>query len=183
MRIAILLLSLVLEALPARSASGEPSPPKAAADATCGAHGYSAAVSLQYKPNVLGSLGGLSFNIRYPRTLSLPGAGIDKKVAERVTSLVGPDFDFISAVDDNDADGRQDLLRIIVVTKKGAVPPADVARIRFDCEPGSTIAPSDLECRPEQIADGQGQLFPKETASQVSCSVSALGPVTAKKES
>ena len=178
-RPAVTRLALVLGVqgmLAAGTAGGES--PEAAARPTCSQGHVEVAVSLRYDDRTLGDVAGLFLQIDYPDAVALPGKGTDQSVRARITSLLEPRCRLVPVNEDTDADGREDRIRILLVsTTKDPLPSAPVARIRFDC--AAEPPPAAFRCATGQVADSAGQLMRATEARQVTCAVAfAAGPAS-----
>ena len=155
------------EPTPTPTTSVSPSP---LATSPAGCDKVTAIVSLAYDPNEIPQLAGITIDVNYPASVSLPGSGSDSSVVDRVTDLSGA-FGFFQ-VDDRDSgsDGVDDQLRTAYATTD-TIAPGEFEQIEFDCQPG-TGAPTaaDFSCVVAAASDGLG--FPAEG---VACSVQLNG--------
>jgi hypothetical protein len=134
-----------------------------------------ATVTLRYDERTLGEVAGLFLHVVYPEGVSIPGNATDPPVRDRITSLLDPKFRLVPVDDDPNADGREGLLRILVVAPASTpVPAAPIARIRFDCK--GPLKAGAFRCETNQVADGAGQLLQAEQAKQVTCDVGVSAP-------
>jgi hypothetical protein len=88
-----------------------------------------------------GRLEGLTVDIGYPATLSLPGTLSDPSVTERVMNLTGLSSALLS-VADNDANPSAAAVSVGLVSIGTTIPPGDLASIDFDCQAGTNTPPT-----------------------------------------
>lgn len=145
---------------------------------TCGPNGLAVTLALML-PTVVGDASGTGLDLRYPGYLSIPGSGAQPSVRSRVTSLLSEEFTVRPSDRDTNGDGVDDLLRTDVTSSQGRFgsPGASIARVQFDCSPGTAVQPSDLTCAVTELVDTSGLPFDPALREQASCEVTVEGDV------
>jgi hypothetical protein len=88
-----------------------------------------------------GRLEGLTVDVGYPATLSLPGTLSDPSVTERVMNLTGLSSALLS-VADNDANPSAAVVSAGLVSIGTTIPAGNFASIDFDCQTGTSTPPT-----------------------------------------
>jgi len=145
---------------------------------TCGTSNFlDVTATLVYEPRIVGGVFGMFLELDYPAAVSIPGSGTASSARARFTNLIGTNYRFIASDLDSDANGQDDRGRSLVTANTSEpIPSAPIERVRFDCPAGTTVQPSQFTCRPTELADSAGQLFPPDVAAQVSCTLAFATP-------
>lgn len=146
---------------PTPSPGGEtptPSPTATAGSPQCST--LQATVSVNYNPTGFPDVAGMTVNLVYPASVSIPGFGSDASVLQRVTNLTGVNGLF--NVGDQD-----DSIGVGLVSLAATIPPGDFIRIQFDCVSGPPPVAADFDCTPDVSTTLGNQV-------DASCAVTAI---------
>jgi len=172
MRLASIGLSVVLVASSAGAAgdAATESKPKAAktADAVppCGSAGVDVTIALAYNRREIGPVAGTYVEVGFGPPLALPADA--KELRSRLTSLMPPPHSTGSP------ELRSGQVRVPLTTTEQSIDPGKVVRIRFDCPPGTRVAPESLSCATTEVVSGSGQMLEAALAHGVRCTVAGL---------
>jgi hypothetical protein len=129
-------------------------------------------VNLDYEPRIVGGVFGMFLELDYPSAVSIPGSGTASTARARFTNLIGSNYRFIPQDLDSNADGTDDRGRTLVTANTSIeIPSAPIERIRFDCLAGTMVQTAQFACRPVDLSDSSGMLFPPEVAAQITCAL------------
>jgi hypothetical protein len=144
---------------------------------TCGPNGLDVTVNLDYEPRITGGVFGMFLELDYPSAVSIPGSGTASSARARFTNLIGSNYRFIPQDLDTDSDGVDDRGRTLVTANTSLeIPAAPIERIRFDCLADTVVETSQFACRPVDLSDASGMLFPPEVAAQITCALDFAVP-------
>lgn len=118
-----------------------PTPGPGGDTVTCGATATLVA-AIAYDEASVPDLSGVTLEIAYPASVSIPGVGSDPSVADRVVNLSNVSGGLFQVGDD---DSR---ISVGLVSLGTPIPPGGFASIRFDCAPGTTVSTSQFPCTP-----------------------------------
>jgi cysteine-rich repeat protein len=123
----------------------------------CNADGLDARVCLAQTQATAQQIGGVTVDVSYPASLSIPGSGFASSVRQRVMDLTGGVG--LSAIVDRDenGDGVDDTLRnAYVTTAPRTVPFGPFELIHFDCPAGTMVRAHDVPCVISDASDTLG---------------------------
>ncbi len=145
---------------------------------TCGSSGFlDVTATLVYEPRIVGGVFGMFLEVDYPASVGIPGSGTASTARARFSSLIGTNYRFVASDLDSNADGRDDRGRTLVTANTSEpIPSAPIERVRFDCPAGTVVTPPQFACRPVDMADSSGQLFPPPVAGLITCTLSFAAP-------
>jgi hypothetical protein len=136
---------------------------------TCTGSGVDALITVPYGGSVA-ALGGVSIDLTYPASVSIPGNGFETE--ERSTDLTGSGGTLLSVDRDADHDGIDETLRLVYTLTGGRTfPPGDFASVFFDCVADMLIGPADLSCVVKSASDAAGNPV---TPASVPCVVTSV---------
>jgi hypothetical protein len=96
--------------------------------------------AISYDVTTIPDLSGVTIELGYPGSLSIPGIGSDASVVDRISNLSGVSNGLFQ-VADNDSS-----VSVGLVSLATPIPQGGFASIRFDCTPGTTVSTSQFEC-------------------------------------
>ncbi len=123
----------------------------------CNADGLDARVCLVQTQQTAPQIAGVTVDVSYPTSLSIPGSGLAPSVRQRVTDLTGGAGVSFVADRDQNADGVDDTLRnAYATTAPKTVPFGPFELIHFDCAAGTMVRAHDLPCAIPDASDPLG---------------------------
>ena len=116
-----------------------PTPGPGGSSVTCGST-VTLVEAISYDYAIVPDLSGVTTEVTYPASVSLPGIASEPPVVGRVTNLTGITDGIFQAADD---DTKVSVGLVSLVTP---IPQGGFASVRFDCTPGATISTSQFSC-------------------------------------
>jgi hypothetical protein len=140
---------------------------------TCGPSNFlDVTATLVYEPRIVGGVFGMFLEVDYSAPVTIPGSGTAASARARFTNLIGANYRLVPQDLDSNSDGTDDRGRALVTANTSVeIPGAAIERVRFDCPSGTVVQPAQFACRPTDLSDSAGMLFPAEVAALVSCSL------------
>lgn len=96
--------------------------------------------AISYDGTTIPDMSGVTIELGYPGSLSIPGIGSDPSVADRISNLTGVSNGLFQVADD---DSRVSVGLVSLATP---IPQGEFASVRFDCAPGTTVSTSQFTC-------------------------------------
>ena len=123
----------------------------------CNADGLDARVCLGKTQATAQQISGVTVDLSYPASLSIPGSGLAASVRQRVMDLTGGVGLAQVADRDVNGDGVDDTLRTVyATTSPKTVPFGPFELIHFDCPAGTLVRAHDLLCTIPDASDSLG---------------------------
>jgi hypothetical protein len=98
---------------------------------------------------------GVTANVVYPSSVTMPGFDNSPEVLARVTNLTGITGGIFNVGDQDDTPGNT-FVNVGLASIAQSIPAGPLARIRFDCA-GGAVSASQFSCAPVRISNLLGE--------------------------
>ncbi|MFM7737620.1 MAG: hypothetical protein ACKPBU_16790 [Alphaproteobacteria bacterium] len=116
-----------------------PTPGPGGDEVTC-ASTVTVVEAISYDVTTIPDLSGVTIELSYPGSVSIPGIASDPSVVDRIANLTGVSNGLFQ-VADNDAS-----VSVGLVSLGTPIPQGGFASVRFDCSPGTRVSTSEFRC-------------------------------------